>query len=45
MQRTALTNRVGTSKLFTPGQIDNQFLKLYVVFGTVDYAKAAETEY
>jgi hypothetical protein len=48
MQRIALAfhlNRVGTSNPFTPGQKANQFLKLYVVFGTVDYGIAAETEY
>jgi hypothetical protein len=45
MQRTALASRVGTSKPCTPGQKENQFLKLYFVFGTVDYGKTAETEY
>jgi len=48
MQRIALAvhlKKVGTSNPFTPGQKENQFLKLHVVFGTVDYGIAAETEY
>jgi len=38
-------NRVGTFNPFTPGQKENQFMKLYVVFVTVDYGIAAETKY
>jgi len=48
MQRIAPAvhlNRVGTTNPFTPGQKENQLLKPFVVFGTVDYEKAAETEY
>jgi hypothetical protein len=46
MQRIALAvhfNRVGTSNPFTLGQKEKQFMKLYVVFGTVVYGIAAET--
>jgi len=45
MQRIALAiqlNIVGTSNPFTPGQKENQVLKLHIAFGTVNNGIAAE---